>query len=212
MKELRVIDKETGHELEKIEFSGGYNITFTNLHDGGNLKHVRTLDNGRYDTKHWIKNYYYRPIAERLVRKFDEIRHVPTAKILFIEDTEWTPGTAKQPWMAQIRMANNQLLAMTGYEYVMELRQYYIEQMTREQVIGVVYHELRHIDVDGALLKHDIEDWSDMVRTLGENWATSKANIIDILDEEFPGWDEYRKAGTQVSLFESNIIPMRAAK
>jgi hypothetical protein len=45
-------------------------------------------------------------------------------------------------------------------------------------VIGVVYHELRHIDVDGALLKHDIEDWSDMVRTLGENWATSKANII----------------------------------
>ncbi len=63
-KQLIVINKDTGDRLEEVEFSGEYNIVFTNQHDGGNLRYIRKLDNGKFGDKHWIKNYIYRPIAQ----------------------------------------------------------------------------------------------------------------------------------------------------
>ncbi|TCO79156.1 hypothetical protein [Marinisporobacter balticus] len=53
--------------------------------------------------KHWIKNYQYRPTVLRLVEKFDELNHIDPYKILFIEDMEWEPGTAKNPWIAKTK-------------------------------------------------------------------------------------------------------------
>lgn len=49
-KQLIVVNKDTGERLEDIEFSGGYNIIFANLHDGGNLRYIRKLDNVNWDT------------------------------------------------------------------------------------------------------------------------------------------------------------------
>ncbi|WFD12419.1 hypothetical protein [Tepidibacter hydrothermalis] len=32
-RKLIIIDKDTGEELERVEFTGGYNIAVTNMHD-----------------------------------------------------------------------------------------------------------------------------------------------------------------------------------
>jgi hypothetical protein len=45
-----------------------------------------------------------------------------------------------------------------------------------------------------------------MVATLGANWATTRANIPNILDDDFDEWDELRKAGTQISIFDSKVV------
>jgi len=204
-KELIVIDKESGETLERVEFSGGYNITFTNLDDEGRLRHIRKLDNGKFGYKHWIKNYSYRPIANKLVDKFKEIKHIQTEKILFIEDIEWHKPDSIKPkkyWFARISKANNQLQSMTGYDYVMETRNYFIERMNREQIIALIYHELRHIDEYGDIISHDVEDWDNLVSTLGRDWATAKAKIIDILDEGFEEWDELRTVAKQLNIFD----------
>ncbi len=199
---LIIIDKDTGKEVERLDFTGGYNIAVANLHDSGEIKFIRTLDNGKYDERHWIKNYLYRPIAEKLVAKFPEISHIKPSKILFIEDTEWERGIAKQPWIGQIKKSNKQLESMTGYEYVMEIRSYFTDKMSKAQIIALIYHEIRHIHQDGSVLKHDIEDWSNMVTTLGKDWATTDHVIENILDDDFEGWDDLRKAGKQISMFE----------
>ncbi|WP_129600594.1 putative metallopeptidase [Anaerophilus nitritogenes] len=200
-KELRVMDQDTGEVLEDVVFDGGYNITFTNLSDGGSLKNIRKLDNGKFGDRQWIKNYRYRPIAERLVEKFEEISHVKPRLILFLEDTEWEPGTAKQPWIAQTKLANKQLQRMTGYQYIIETREYYTEKMQVEQLAALLYHELRHIDKDGSILKHDVEDWSNLVATLGKDWATTQATIKNILDEEFEQWNELEPVAKQLNMF-----------
>ncbi|CAH2213501.1 putative metallopeptidase [Tepidibacter aestuarii] len=202
-RKLIIMDKDTGEELERVEFTGGYNIAITNIHDGGNLRFIRTLDNAKYGSKHWIKNYTYRFIADKLVEKFKELEHVRPKSILFIEDMEWEPGASKQPWMAKIKKANKELQYMLGYEYVLETRNYYIERMSTSQIIGILYHELRHIDKDGDLINHDIEDWGNMVATLGKDWATTKEAIQNILDDDFEGWNDLRKAGRQINMFET---------
>jgi predicted metallopeptidase len=200
-KELRVLDLDSGDIIEELQFDGGYNIIFTNLSDGGNLRRIRKLDNGRFGDKQWIKNYQYRPTALRLVDKFKELNHIDPYKILFIEEMEWEPGTAKNPWMAKIKLANKEMREMLGYEYVLETRNYYIERMQREQIVALIYHELLHIDTDGTLRNHDVEDWSNLVATLGKDWATTQAKIMDILDEGFEEWNQLDSVAKQLNMF-----------
>lgn len=78
-KNLKVVEVETG----------GYDITYIRLEDGGDLKYIRTLDNGKYDDKLWIKNYLYMPVAVKVIEKFEDLRHIHPKSILFLEDMSW---------------------------------------------------------------------------------------------------------------------------
>lgn len=203
MKKLRITDSNTGEILEEQEFSGGYHFIYTNLEDMGNLKHIRKLDNAKFGDKHWIKNFIYRPIANKLVKKFEEIKHVMPSKILFIEDMEWEEPKGAKPkrhWMARISNANKQFAEITGYGYILETRNYYIERMQREQIIALIYHELRHIDKFGDLQPHDIEDWNNMIATLGTDWATTQAEIKDLLEDQIL-WRELEPLAKQLNVF-----------
>ncbi|WP_279289017.1 putative metallopeptidase [Anaerosolibacter carboniphilus] len=91
------------------------------------------MDNGRFADKHWIKNYQYRPINERLVEKFPELKHIKHNLILFLEDVDFSLGAAKNPWTAQMKLVNKQLAAMTGYEYILGTRFYYTDSIQKEQ-------------------------------------------------------------------------------
>lgn len=201
MNKLTIVDGSSGEIIEDIEFSGGYNIQYASNEDSGRIQKVTKLDNAKFDENHWIKNLVYRPICYKLVRKFEELRHVKPENILFLEDTHWTPKGGKKSWIARIKLVNKEMNSVTGYEYIIETREYYMEKMTIEQVVATMYHELKHIDIDGTLIEHDIEDWSNMVATLGADWATTQATIANILGDEFV-WDELRKAGKQVTIYD----------
>lgn len=208
MKKLQILNKDTGEIVEEKEFSGGYHFIYTNLEDMGNLKHIRKLDNAKFGDKHWIKNYIYRPIAEKLVNKFPELSHIKPKNILFIEDMEWEKPNSAKPkkyWMARISIANKQFEAMTGYNYILETRNYFIEKMSREQIIALIYHELRHIDKYGDLQPHDIEDWDNMVATLGKDWAETKAEIVDLIEDDI-FWRQLEPAAKQLDIFEIKAV------
>lgn len=205
---IKVLDENTGEVLEDIGFGGGYNIQYADNEDSGRIKKVTKLDNARFSDKHWIKNYLYRPIAERLVEKFEELGHIRPQRILFLEDTKYTKKVGKKDWIARVRATNNELCSVTGYHYIIETREDFTRDMSREQIIALIYHELRHIDTDGSLVSHDIEDWSNMVASLGVDWAATKSVIWDLLDDDFE-WDKLR--GTrQVNMFEEKQL--RAVK
>ena len=198
-----MVNKDT-ERLEDITFDGGYNIEFTNLTDGGNIRHIRSLDNGKFGEKHWIKSYIYRSIAERLVKRYPELGHIRPVRILFIEEMDWQPPDSIKPkkhWVAKTSKANKQLSTMIGYDYVIETRNYFIERMSRLQIIALLYHELRHIDKEGYIALHDVEDWDNLVATLGKDWATTQANVIDLLEDQFE-WNELESVATQVNMFD----------
>lgn len=212
-KNLKVVEVDTGNVLHDIEFTGGYDITYNKLEDGGDLKYIRTLENGKYDDKLWIKNYLYMPVAVKVIEKFEELNHITPKSILFLEDMNWEKKRGmrrKQKWIAKIAKTNKQLLAMTGYQYIMTIRNFYTKDMSDEQVVALIYHELKHIGDDGQIENHDIEDWGNMVATLGTDWATTRGMIADILAEGFE-FKELRK--NQLSMFDDGkIVPMRSAK
>jgi len=205
-KSIQITNKDTGEILEEQEFTGGYHIIFTNTHDNGYLRHIRKLDNTKFGNKHWIKNWIYRPIAEKLVKKFPEIKHINPHRILFIEDTEWKkPNNNKKQWIARISKANKQFAEMTGYDYILETRRYYIERMSREQIIALIYHELRHIGFEGDIVPHDIEDWDNMIATLGKDWASTKAEIKNLIDDDI-AWEELEPVAKQLEIFQIKAV------
>lgn len=184
MYKLKIVDEGTGEIIEDIRFSGGYNIQWACNEDSGRIHHVTKIKNGKWGEKHWIKNYMYTPIAKKLVEKFDELNHVNTNEILFLEDTEWKPGNAKYNWEAITRKTNKNFLELTGFKWIIEIRAWYTDKMSREQIVLLIYHELRHVDPeDDGLKKHDFESWRNVIRT-----------------------------EKQISIFDNNVIPMERAK
>ncbi len=215
IKVMKIVDRYTGEIMLSQEFDGDFQFQFTSNPDSGKIHTIGLIDNGKFGDKWWIKNYQLRPIAEKLVRKFEELKHIVPTRILFLENIVWTPSgpVPKKNWVARIGKASQWLQDTWGYGYVLEIKQYYMEQMSKEQLIATIYHELRHIDIDGLIKPHDIEDWDNMVATLGTNWVTTKAEIINILDDEFPGWNELRRTGQQRSIFDApdNVVSINKA-
>jgi cell division inhibitor SulA len=88
-KKLQIINENTGEIMEEAKFTGGYHVIYTNIDDMGRLKHIRELDNAKFGDRHWIKNFVYRPIAKKLIEKFDELTPINPLRILFLEDMEY---------------------------------------------------------------------------------------------------------------------------
>jgi len=205
-KRLQITNKDTGEIIEELEFTGGYHIIYTNTDDFGYLRHIKKLDNAKFGDKHWIKNWIYRPIVEKLIKKFPELKHIDPYKILFIEDMEWKkPNNSKKQWMARVSKCNKQFSELTGYDYVIETRNYYIERMQQEQIIALLYHELRHIGPEGDIVTHDIEDWENLVATLGKDWVDTKAKIKNLIDDDIC-WKELEPAAKQLEIFELKVV------
>lgn len=116
----------------------------------------------------YVVNEAYRPIAEALVKKYEELRHIPVADILFVDNTEGTGKNKNKKKLAQVGKIPEKWMEiihqLTGksFGYFMEFFKRNTQDMGREQIIAVIYHELRHIGRDGELVLHDIEDWANM--------------------------------------------------
>lgn len=152
--------------------------------------------------KSWSGQYAvndaYRPIAEALTKKYDEIGHVKVNEILFIDNTTGTGTTLDKRKNAQIGKIPGKwreiLTQMTGrnFYYFMELYKHNIFEMSREQITTLIYHELRHIDIDGDLRHHDIEEWAEVAERLGVEWMNPHRAIPDLLDDEVD-WDSIQR-------------------
>jgi len=200
-----IIQDEHTREVEFDEcVEGGYALQYTKHTDNGSLHLRGQIDNGKYSPRHWIKNYEYAPLAKKLIAKFEELEHIDVRRILFIEDHvsyENKPPTGN-PWVCQVKKAAKELTKIWGYWYVFEIRQHLFERKSFEQRIALFYHELRHIGSLGDLHNHDIEDWTDMVTTLGQNWAETDAMLWNILDDGF-SWGQPPRQLTLLSFNQS---------
>ena len=141
-------------------------------------------------TGKYFINESYRPIAQALVKKYEELKHIAVESILFIEDIESAKksngqiifaqiGTIPEKWSDIVYQTSGQ-----PFDYLMEIYKFNIMQMSREQIIALIYHELRHIGRDGKIKNHDIEDWTNMVEKLGVDWNVTQGSIPNLLDED----------------------------
>lgn len=162
----------------------------------------------------YVINEAYRPIAEKLVEKYTELRFKLVDEILFVDNTE-DKGKQKDKFKkAQVGKIPEKYqeiikqLTGRGFSYIMEFYKRNIEMMSREQIIALVYHELRHIGADGDLILHDIEDWANMHYKLGPDWSSTMRAIPDLLKDGVD-WDSI----TGPNLFDNPESPrLKAVK
>ncbi len=150
-------------------------------------KNIITVD--EFEGKYFI-NEAYRSIAADLIDKYPELSHIAPNSILFVDDRESKKKNKGQTIFAQISAIPEKwsdiVYQASGhpFEYLLEVYRENTAMMSREQIIALIYHELRHIGQDGKIKNHDIEDWTNMVEKLGVDWNVTQGSIPNLLDEE----------------------------
>ncbi len=148
-------------------------------------------------------NEYYREIAESLVKKYDELRHIAVPSILFVDNTSGSGknkdkvkyaqiGTIPEKWQDILKQTTNR-----SFYYMLEVFRKNLEELTFNQVVLILYRELRKIGKDGDLKTYQIEEWGDVLHTVGHDWD-GKNRLIPNLLEANGNWELMR----QPRLFE----------
>ena len=133
----------------------------------------------------------YRPIARALLDKYPELSHIDPDRMLFVENVESHGMSKGKPRLACTRRVPEMwfeiVRQLTGrkFDYVIEFFRVNTLGLSRAQLVAVIYHELKHIGPDGQLVAHDLEDWGEMVATLGPGWYLPEAQIPDPLQDGF---------------------------
>ena len=149
-------------------------------------KNIITVD--EFEGKYFI-NEAYRSIAAALIDKYPELSHIAPNSILFVDDRESKKKNKGQTIFAQISAIPEKwsdiVYQASGhpFEYLLEVYKENTAMMSQEQIIALIYHELRHIGRDGKIKDHDINDWTNMIEKLGCDWDVTRASIPNLLAE-----------------------------
>ena len=165
-------------------------------------------------------NENYRPIAEALKNKFQELEHVPVNDIIFIDNTETKKKKNSSIVYAQVGKVPDKyrdiIYQFTGkyFGFMIEVFRENTAEMSREQIIALIYHELRHIQLvikkngsEITIVGHEVNDWLNMIEKLGLDWNSTKSNIPDLLNENI-NWGNIMGP---MNLFQDNP-PLRIVK
>lgn len=205
MPKIKIINdkNETVREIDCI----GYNLQYVESTGNGQIRKILRLNNGKYDLRHWIKNQFYQPIAQKIKNRFKEkvpsFSNINIDKILFIEDTDYVGDEVKRSddvmW---IKKAPKQLKDITGYKFIIESREFWMERISNEQVIALIYSCLKRIEGDN-LVDPDVRGWKEVIGTLGYGWETTMSpvpNLLEGFDEE--DFSMLKKADKQMNMFD----------
>ena len=135
-----------------------------------------------------IVNKRIRPIAERLIEKYDELRHIDPDKILFIVNHK-SAGSKKQMTLAKTTKVPPKWieilyqLGSCSYFYMVEFYAKTTAAMDEAQLVALVYRELRRIGPEGDLLSPDVAEWYQVLMGLGRKWFYPDATCPNLLDD-----------------------------
>lgn len=141
-----------------------------------------------------IVNNRMRPIAEALIKKYDELHHIDPDKILFIVNHK-SAGSSKKIVLAKtctVPPKWTELLYQLGscsYFYMIEFYAKTTAAMDESQMIAVVYRELRKIGPEGEILTYDVQDWWQILMGLGRKWYYPDNSCPNLLDETI-NWEK----------------------
>lgn len=153
----------------------------------------------------FIINEGWRSIAEGLIEKYSELKHIAPNSIIFIDNISDT-GKSRNI----LRPANTNkippkwsdiLHQLSGkrFDYYIEFFKTNTDQLSQEQIVALVYRQLRYIDKDGNIIHPDIIDFVETIDKLGPGYLQTKARIPNLLDKDV-NWDNIK---SQPNLFES---------
>lgn len=208
MPKIKIINERTG-ELKEIDCIG-YNLQYVEADGNGQVQKIRALNNGKYDLKHWIKNEFYKPLAEKIKDKYKEqipeFNSIKIDRLLFLEDIDYVGDEmSRNDDVMWIKKAPKQLTDLTGYRFIIFSREFWMSRISKEQILWHIYSVLKQIDGD-KLREPDIKGWKEVLGTLGYGWETTLSPVPNLLE----GFEEedfamLRKADRQMKFDLRNV-------
>ena len=135
-----------------------------------------------------ICNARMRPIADSLIKKYRELSHIPLESILFIVNHKYSGSKNKITLARTTRVPEKwrdilfQLKAVS-YSYIMEFFGKTTACLDENQMIALVYRELRRIGPEGEIMAPDTNEWGQVLMGLGRHWFYPDMSCPNLLDE-----------------------------
>jgi len=130
-----------------------------------------------------------RTMAERLISAYpQEFGHIEFDRVLFYQEITGEPdkgGSAAR--CRKIQPIFRQALADAGVEadWIIEFYSAATADKGERWLAILMFHELRHIGFDGKLVKHDLEDFIQVLQLAGILWyTTEEKDLPDIITEK----------------------------
>ena len=129
-----------------------------------------------------------KPLAEALIRKYDELRHIEVDRILFLLNRR-SAGSKKRVVLAKTTKVPpkwqeilHQLGSM-GFTCIMEFYEKTTACLDENQMVALVYRELRKIGREGDVAPPDVHEWWNVLEGLGRCWFYPNQTCPNLLDE-----------------------------
>lgn len=163
-----------------------------------------TVDSLRINEKQTMKQFVYQSIASKLKEKYSSfIGHIVERKIMFLVDDLWEPSeksSVNSMWKIRIKRTNGLVKDITGYDYIIEMRQHWLDNWTKSQTHAAIMSQLLRINGnDGSIYNYTEDYHSKMIATFGAEYLDSDTEIEDMLETEIKihGFD---KANGQIKM------------
>lgn len=136
-----------------------------------------------------ICNSRMKPLAEQLVKKFTELRHIDIDKILFVVNHKSAGGDKKHVILAHTSKISpkwTEVLYQLGacsYFYMIEFYAKTTASLDESQMVALLYSQLRRIDGEGKIRTPDVHDWWQIIAGLGRKWFYPNETCPNLLDE-----------------------------
>lgn len=135
-----------------------------------------------------ICNSRIRPIADELIKKYEELRHIDVDKILFVVNHK-SAGSKKRIVLATTTRVPEKWrdvlyqLGAASFFYIIEFYAKTTASLDENQMVALVYRELRRIGGEGQIVAPDVHDWWQVLMGLGRKWFYPDATCPNLLDD-----------------------------
>lgn len=195
-----------GQEIRDIEVENNNFLLVQNgitgpVYDKENFGYLRI------DNKHVISQRYS-DIIKALYLKFDRYLYTLWPELICcMVDQEWKPSekaNKNSRWKIEVVRANSLFAGVTGYEYIIKMRQHWIDEWSRAQLHAAIMSQLLRIDGErGSIIRYSEDFQSRLVATFGAGYLEPTTVIDDLLDDGTPAiLRGFREASGQVTMEE----------
>lgn len=206
MLHLQVYKEGQQEALREIEVEGNNFLLVQNgmmgpVYDTGNFRYLKI------DEKHVINQWYLDTIRE-LYDKFNKYLYTLWPELICVMiDEAWQPSekvNKNSAWKVDIVKANKLFTGVTGFEYILKMRQHWIDKWSVAQIHAAIMSQLLRIDNDKGIIYKYTEDFqSKLVATFGTGYLEPSTIIDDLLAEDTPAvLRGFREASGQVTMEE----------
>ncbi|MHB8928909.1 MAG: putative metallopeptidase [Bacillota bacterium] len=133
-------------------------------------------------------------LARALIEARPELRHIAVGSIIFLVDIDASPTAP----MARLRKIPAVYQHLLHKDFLLVISFSTTESLSDEQRGFLLYDQLRHIDHEGKLTVHDVQEWAE-VAAAAPDWRTTKRQLPDLLAPTFD-WERFK--GPQMTIGE----------